>query len=247
MKKVKVIVSLIFCIPVFVPTALLAMFSEVFFLLHLKKAGNAWLHFWLSITIWWIWLTFGAKFTVTGRENLPPKGTKICYVANHQSMMDIPALFGAGLWTGIIAKIELKKVPGLNVLMKELGCVFIDRKDMRQSLKAILKGVENINGGLPMAIYPEGTRSKNGQIAQFKPGALKMATKAKAVIVPVAIQNTRCLLESAYTFKRIPVYVNILKPIDTSTLSEEEMKEVPAMVESIIKDAYSALPAYRKS
>ena len=75
MKKVKVIVSLIFCIPVFVPTALLAMLSEVFFLLHLKKAGNSWLHFWLSITIWWIWLTFVANFTVMGRENLPTMGT----------------------------------------------------------------------------------------------------------------------------------------------------------------------------
>ncbi len=246
MKKLKIIVSLIFCIPVFVPTVILAMLSEVFFLLRLKKAGRAWLYFWLSITIWWIWVTFGAKFIVKGRENLPAKGTKICYVANHQSMMDIPALFGAGLWGGIIAKIELRKVIGLNVIMKELGCVYIDRKDMRQSLKAILKGVENLNSGLSMAIYPEGTRSKTGEIAAFKPGALKMATKAKAVIVPVAIQNTRSLFEDAYTFKRIPVYVSILEPIDTAALDEEEMKNLSDHVESLIREEYAKLPQVRK-
>lgn len=246
MKKLKIIVSLIICIPIFVPTVILAMLSEVFFLLRLKRIGRAWLYFWLSITIWWIWLSFGAKFIVQGRENLPKKGSKVCYVANHQSMMDIPALYGAGLWGGIIAKIELKKVFGLNVLMKELGCVYIDRKDMRQSLKAILKGVENLNNGLSMAIYPEGTRSKSGQIAPFKAGALKMATKAKAIIVPVAIQNTRALFENAYTFKRIPVYVSIQKPIDTSTLDEEGLKELPERVETVIRSAYDALPEVRK-
>lgn len=246
MKKLKIIVSLVICIPIFVPTVLLAMLSEVFFLLRLKKVGRAWLYFWLSITIWWIWISFNAKFIVKGREKLPPRSAKICYVANHQSMMDIPALFGAGLWGGIIAKIELKKVIGLNVIMKELGCVYIDRKDMRQSLKAILKGVENLNAGLSMAIYPEGTRSKSGEIAPFKAGALKMATKAKAVIVPVAIQNTRSLFENAYTFRRIPVYVSILDPIDTSRLSEEELKELPERVEALIRDEYSKLPAIGK-
>ena len=246
MKKLKVTISLIICIPIFIPTILLAMLSEVFYLLHLKKAGRAWLYFWLSITIWWIWVAFGAKFIVKGRENLPEKGEKVCYVANHQSMMDIPALYGAGLWGGIIAKIELKKVIGLNVIMKELGCVYIDRKDMRQSLKAILKGVENLNSGLPMAIYPEGTRSKTGEIAPFKAGALKMATKAKATIVPIAIQNTRALFEDAYTFRRIPVYVSIQKPIDTKDLSEEELKELPERVESVIREAYSALPRVKR-
>lgn len=242
MKKLKIIVSLIICIPIFVPTALLAMLCEVFYLLRLKKAGRAWLYFWLSITVWWIWVSFGAKFRVKGRENLPAKGSKICYVANHQSMMDIPALFGSGLWGGIIAKKELRKVPGLNILMKELGCVYIDRKDIRQSLKAILKGVDNLNSGLAMAIYPEGTRSKTGEIAEFKAGALKMATKAKAIIVPVAIKNTRSLLENAHTFRRIPVTVSILPPIDTSKLSDEELKDLSVKVENMIREEYKVLP-----
>ena len=97
-----------------------------------------------------------------------------------------------------------------------------------------------------MAIYPEGTRSRNGEIAEFKAGALKMATKAKAVIVPVAIQNTRVLLEDAFTFRRIPVYVSILPPIDTSLLGEEEIKNICATVEDGIRAEYSKLPAYKK-
>ena len=73
-----------------------------------------------------------------------------------------------------------------------------------------------------------------------------MATKAKAIIVPVAIQNTRALFENAYTFKRIPVYVSIQKPIDTSTLDEEGLKELPERVETVIRSAYDALPEVRK-
>ena len=73
-----------------------------------------------------------------------------------------------------------------------------------------------------------------------------MATKAKAVIVPVAIQNTRSLFENAYTFRRIPIYVSILDPIDTSRLSEEELKELPERVEALIRDEYSKLPAIGK-
>ncbi len=246
MKKFRIIIALIICLPVFIPGCIIAMLSEIFFLLRLKRLGNLWLHFWLSIVIRWIWLSFGASVEVKGKENVQKRGVKACYICNHESMMDIPALFYSGIWAGVVAKMELRKVFGLNILMKELGCVFMDRKNIRQSLQAILKGVENIKSGRPMAICPEGTRSKDGTMGSFKAGAFKMATKSKALVIPVTFKNTRCLLEDAYTFRRIKVYVNIGKPIDTESLNEDEMRKLPERVENIIRKTYEALPSCRK-
>lgn len=246
MKKFRLAVAIIFVLPVFIPTVLLALLSGFFFLLRLRRLGNLWLHFWLDITIWWIWICFGAKMIVTGRENLPAKGTRVCYIGNHQSMMDVPALFWAGMWSGIIGKVELKKIPVLNWLMMELNCVYIDRKNLRASLKAISTGAENIKKGIPMSIFPEGTRSKTREIAEFKAGSFKMATKAKAVIIPVVFQNTRLLFEDAGSFRRVPVYVKILPGIDTSVMDDEEIKNVHCIVEEKVKEAYASLPCVKR-
>ena len=161
-------------------------------------------------------------------------------------MMDVPALFWAGMWSGIIGKVELKKIPVLNLLMKELNCVYIDRKNLKASLKAISTGAENIKKGIPMSIFPEGTRSKTREIAEFKAGSFKMATRAKAVIVPVVFQNTRLLFEDAGSFKRVPVYIKILPGIDTSVMDDEEIKNVHNVVEERVREAYASLPCVKR-
>ena len=71
-----------------------------------------------------------------------------------------------------------------------------------------------------------------------------MATKPRAVIHPIAIQNTRPLLEDAHTFRRIPVYVSILPPVDTADMDEEQIKEVPDMVKALIQEEYDKLPRF---
>lgn len=71
-----------------------------------------------------------------------------------------------------------------------------------------------------------------------------MATKAKAVIHPIAIQNTRLLFEDAHTFRRIPVYVSILPPVDTADMDEDQIKEVPDMIKGMIQAEYDKLPRY---
>lgn len=241
MKKLKLVVSIIVVLPIFIPTVILALLSCLFYLVGARRFADAWLHFWLRITIWWIFISFGGKLVVKGRENLPAKGERICYIGNHQSLMDIPATFGAGIWGGVIAKVELKKVPGLNWIMMEMGCVFINRKSLKESMKAILDGAENIKKGRPMMIFPEGTRSKNRELLEFKAGSFKMATKARAKIVPFVLQNTRALFEDAYTFRRIPVYVEFLPPVDTAEMDDEELKNVHTVVEERIRKAYYKL------
>ena len=136
----------------------------------------------------------------------------------------------------------LFRIPLLRGLLKVLRCVAIDRSSLRASLKSILTGVEQINEGYPMGIFPEGTRSKTGEIAEMKAGAFKMATKPGALVVPVAMKNTRCTLEAADSLRPVHVYVRIMKPIDTSKLSDEELKTLHSDVEREIREAYEELP-----
>ena len=93
-----------------------------------------------------------------------------------------------------------------------------------------------------MGIFPEGTRSKTGEMGEMKAGAFKMAIKAKAKIVPVAMANTRFAFEGAENFRIVHIYVKILPPIDTEKLSADELKDVHSVVENRIREALKTLP-----
>lgn len=243
MKALRLTIGIIFLIPVFIVFGLLALIiGNLLSLFHLEKASEKCVHFLLGILIRWIFICFGVKLHVEGKENIPAWGSHVCYIANHQSALDIPVLFGSGAWCGIVAKKELYKIPFLHSLLNLLRCIPLDRSSLRAGLQSILTGVERIKSGYPMGIFPEGTRSKTGEIAEMKAGAFKMATKAKALLVPVAMKNTRTAFEAADSLKRVHVYVKIMKPIDTSLLSEEEVKNIHTVAENMVREAYAVLP-----
>ncbi len=180
----------------------------------------------------------GGTVHVTGLENLHIPDKCICFVSNHQSYTDIPLIVSyIPLFLGFVAKIELKKVPILNGWISALGCVYIDRSSARSSVKAVLDGVKTLKSGHPLVIFSEGTRSKCNGFGKFKPGSLKLATRAKAVIFPITIQNTYKLLEGRKDKKKLrtPIYLTIHPPIPTEGLSEKELKSLPEKVFSTIK------------
>ena len=243
MKRARLIIAIIFlAIPFVILSVLTIVLGNLLRVLKLRRASEKTVHFLLIILIRWIFICVGLRLHTEGRENIPAWGTKVCYISNHQSMMDIPVLYGAGMWCGLVAKEELFRIPVLHGLLKVLRCVAIDRSSLRASLKSILTGVEQINEGYPMGIFPEGTRSRTGDIAEMKAGALKMATKPGALVVPVAMKNTRNTLEAADSLRPVHVYVRIMKPIDTSKLSDEELKTLHSDVEKEIREAYDELP-----
>ena len=158
-------------------------------------------------------LTTGSKVTVSGLEKIPQQAS-ICFIANHQSFFDIPLLMG---WldrlTGFIAKKELIKAPILNGWIHIIHSAFVDRSNPRSAINSINKGSESIRTGHPIAIFPEGTRSKTGKIADFKPGSLKLATNAEAAIVPITIQGTRRIYEETKRIKKSEAILIIHEPI----------------------------------
>lgn len=246
-KFIKIAIAAIIIIPF-----LILSYVPIFISFLFRKAGNEkasrfiidkTAHFLIRL----IFLLLGGKVVLEGSENIPSEG-RICFIANHTSLLDcIAVMYPKNVFTGFIGKVEVKKIPIVSNWFSVLNSVYIDRKSPRDSIKAILQGSENIKGGLPMTIFPEGTRSKDGRVHEFKAGSFKMATRVDAIICPCVIKGTRYLFETPFSLLRKKVYITFLPPIDTSKLSEEEKKEIHIIVENSIRECYEKLPEVKKN
>lgn len=181
----------------------------------------------------------GSKIEVSGEENIP-QDTAVVFIGNHQGYFDIPILLGyVQKRKAFISKIEILKVPMLSGWMKLMQCTFLDRKDMRQSVRAMQEAVTTVQKGYSLVIFPEGTRSRGGPVAEFKAGSFKLAIKAGVPIVPVSIDGSWRLLEETGKFSTATVKVTLHPAIPTANLSKEESVALPAKVRDIVM---SALP-----
>lgn len=171
--------------------------------------------------------------TVIGGENIP-EGPCV-FIGNHTSVLDCPLLMVAAKRSvGFIAKKELIKVPIIGYWIQQAKCVPIDRENVREAVKVINEGVQNIKDGHSMAIFPEGTRSKDGKLGEFKKGSMKLATKAKAPIVPVSMDRAYRAYEIDKKIKPIDITVTFGKPIYTENLTKEEERGLAEKVRMII-------------
>ncbi|MGN1014523.1 MAG: lysophospholipid acyltransferase family protein [Butyricicoccus sp.] len=178
----------------------------------------------------------GGKVVVTGQENLP-NGPAV-YISNHQSDFDIPIMLGyVGEPRPLMAKVELAKVPGVCLWMKNLNCIFLDRQDVKASVRALMDGAKMVKDGQSLTIFPEGTRSKGGPTHEFKGGAFKIATRAKVPVVPVTIDGSYHLFEERMRIHPGTVHVTIHPPIATDGMTKEEQNALPKQVEDIVLGA----------
>ena len=179
----------------------------------------------------------GVKLEVNGLDNIPDDQA-VLFVGNHISFFDIIVTYPLMKRpTGYIAKKEIRKVPFLSWWMYFVNCIFLDRKNPRQGLKSVLEASEKIKNGTSIFLFPEGTRSKDGKLAEFKDGGFKIATKAKAPIIPIGIQGTSDILENHFPIiKSGKVIVNFGKPVYTSEMSKAEQKSLPNLVREQVKE-----------
>ena len=191
--------------------------------------------------IWNIRILAGAKFSYIGRPMLPGERSVII-VSNHQSMYDIPMIMWAcrSREVGFIAKRELGKwIPSISLALRTLGSVLIDRKDAKASLQAIEDfGRAKEAAKQVAAIFPEGTRARDGVMKGFRQSGFVTLAAAmpSALIQPVAIRGNWRILR--YNFNPVPfgttVEVEFLQPIDPQS---RPPAEVLAEVESVIRAA----------
>lgn len=179
----------------------------------------------------------GTKLTVIGKERIPKEGS-VMYAANHKGIFDI--IVGYAVvpnLTFFVSKKEIKKVPCINHWMKILRCQFLDREDVRGSLKVILEGIEQVKEGYSVFIMPEGTRSKTEELLPFHEGSFKYSTKSGSPIVPVALSNTDAIFERQKPWlKKAHVIVEFGEPIYPEKLSKEDKKFIGAYTRGIIGD-----------
>lgn len=182
----------------------------------------------------------GTKITVLGEENVP-KDTAVLYVGNHRSYFDIVMTYvRVPRPTGYIAKIEMLRYPLLRTWMKNLHCLFLDRKDIKQGMKTILEGIEKIQSGISICIFPEGTRNKTADtFLPFHEGSFKIAEKSGCPIIPMSINNAADIFEDHLPkIKKTHVVIEYGKPIYMNELTREEKKSVGVKVQAIIKEMY---------
>ena len=197
----------------------------------------------LDLARWWSgWVTrfAGVRVTVDNRANLEPQQPYV-FMANHASALDIWALFLAiPRRVRMIAKKQLARIPFLGWVMWAGRFIFIDRQNAVAARRSIDDAGRRIRGGDSVLIFPEGTRTRDGQLGSFKKGGFHLAMEAGVPIVPIALRGTRALMpRGSLRVKSGEVFVIIGAPIPTSGLTLEDR---PALIQRV-RDAIATMAA----
>lgn len=234
---IELILSIFFCI---IPANLMKLFGA-------KEASKNWYKKFAHILAAQVLFLLNVKVHIIGEENLPKNTNNLAFVANHQSLLDFVTILGKFNFTPVpIAKIEVLRMPFIRSYAKGLDSILIDRKSPKSAMEAIHVATDRLVAGEQCIIFPEGTRSKNGQIGELKSGSYKMALRANSTLVPLVLNGTRAALEDKKGWHRYHVYVQVLPCVSLGELDKFEKKAVAEKVSSDIVAAYSKLPTIRK-
>jgi len=203
-------------------------------------------HFAHRCAQWWSWLilaTTGVRVRVEGLEQLTPGATYV-FVANHQSIYDIPVLFGSlPFQLRIIAKESLGRFPFLGWHLRRTGHMLVDRR--RPDRAGIFAWARALPArGLSLIVFPEGTRSRDGVVAPFKAGSLFPGVQAGIPIVPLSVVGSRHVMTKGGLETR-PGDVRLIvhAPVPTSGDPEpqpEATRELAAKIRDIVRVAVDA-------
>lgn len=177
---------------------------------------------------------------VSGTENIPKEGGFMLY-ANHQGMFDVLAVAATcDIPVGAVLKKELYDIPFLHQVAICTRSFPMDREDVRQSLTVIQSVIREVKAGRNYLIFPEGTRSRNGnQMGQFHSGSFRCATRSKCPIVPVALVDSFKVLDQKGS-KPVTVQIHYLKPICWEEYGNLKTTELAALVKERIAQAIEA-------
>ncbi len=136
-----------------------------------------------------ICLIYGIRLDILHAIQVPPLGGAVL-IANHQSMFDIPLLACLPVDFKWVSKQEVRRIPLLGWGMRAMGCFFVTRRDSNTDLNVLKSVEEGLAGGSRVLFFPEGTRSKDGQLKAFKKGAFRVSQQTSTPVCPIAIAGS---------------------------------------------------------
>ncbi len=179
---------------------------------------------WARFNLWWLKVTCNLRYEVEGRENIPSKATIV--FSNHQSTWETLAtqeIFPPQVW---LMKRELLWIPFFGWGLSMLEPIAIDRKAGRTAVKQLVnQGVERLNNGRWVIIFPEGTRVPVGEHKDFRLGGAILAENSKALVLPVAHNAGVYWPKKGFLKKPGVIRVVIGKPIDPDGLKASEINQ----------------------
>ncbi len=198
------------------PTLLvLTIFTALFTIIFVPFRNAEFVHkeqqFWSRSFFWLMFL----PVTVDGKEHIK-KGQSYVFVANHQSMFDVWLIYG---WLPVIfkwlMKAELRKVPFVGTACKAAGHIFVERRNAKAAMESLKNVEKQLSNGVCTVIFPEGTRSLNGEVGTFKRGAFQIAWDLGLPVIPLSLDGCYEVLPKGNPFvHRHAVSMHIGEPID---------------------------------
>jgi 1-acyl-sn-glycerol-3-phosphate acyltransferase len=148
-------------------------------------------------------------------------------VSNHESFVDILLISHLPTEMKWMSKIEIMKIPGLGWMMRLVRDIPLTRGDSTSGAAALAASIERLESGVSVMIFPEGTRSKTGEMRKFRAGAFKIAIEGQYPILPLAVHGTRdALRKNDWRIGNAEAEVRVLEPISTEGLT---MSDMPAL------------------
>lgn len=188
---------------------------------------------WARVNLW----IAGTRIRVEGLDRIGA-GRAFIFAANHQSLFDIFALLAAipypFRW---LAKEELFRIPVLGIAMEACGAIPIDRGDRHKAFESINRAAERARAGASIFIFPEGTRSPDGVLQDFKAGGFILAIKSGQPIVPVSISGSHRVMPKRGEWRISPgtIVMTISDPIPTEGLTVKDRDRLIRWVRGAIR------------
>jgi 1-acyl-sn-glycerol-3-phosphate acyltransferase len=181
----------------------------------------------------------GIRYTVSGAEHIRREPASV-YAVNHASNVEPPVLFLtlSSLFPRlrILYKAELRKLPILTRAFDLAGFIPLERGNRDQSIPAIERAADALRQGNSFLIFPEGTRSRTGELLPFKKGGFVMALKAQAPIVPVAIKGARAAMRKGSPWiQPVTIQVSFGEPIPSAGLGLDDRDQLVATVRAEVE------------
>lgn len=185
-----------------------------------------------------ILLVSGVRVDVRGLANVDPARPCI-YMSNHLSNFDIPVLLAyLPVQFRWLAKAELFRIPVFGPAMRGAGYISIDRSDRRSAFESLRRAADTIRNGASVLIFPEGTRSSDGEIAPFKKGGFVLAVDSGALVVPITIRGTFGIMpKGSFQIRPDRVRIVVHPPIDASDYTRKTKDGLMRAVDRAMRSA----------